>query len=133
MEPRALTRLQAAARGASTRAAVIAATRSDFLALCERLDAGAPAGLATRPRWPSATLCAPRFAAAAAPAPRPPPHAPTPPKPRRSPDRRSRSPPPPPPSPPSPTADVRRELDWARAALRSRLAYLERDPFNLGS
>ena len=123
MEPRALTRLQAAARGASTRAAVIAATRSDFLALCERLDAGAPAGLATRPRWPSATLCAPRFAAA--PAPRPPPHASTPPKPRRSPDRRSRS--------PSPTADVRRELDWARAALRSRLAYLERDPFNLGS
>ena len=120
-----VTRIQAVCRGVATRAAVVAAVRADYLELCERLNAGAPSSLGTRPRWASPHLCAPRFVAAPPPAPAPAPRpAPTPPKPRKSPGSPS--------PPPSPTAaDVQRELDWARAALRSRLAYLERDPFQL--
>lgn len=117
----AATRLQALCRGVAVRAVVVTSVRSEFQQLCDRLNAGAPAALIARPLWTSDLLCAPRFAA---PIPR---STPTPPKPRSSPG-----------TPRSPTsssssmADVQRELDWAKAALRSRIEYLERDPFQIG-
>ena len=191
MAVQGVTRLQAKIRSKNERDNIIAGARDDFLAICRRLDEGAPPEIAARPRWPGPGLCAPTFeplvppqqimwspppspdrplAAPRSPArpprlptppasparmmPTPPasparPRLPTPPaSPARPPHYVSspespasslepprRAPPPLPPlSPQSPSEqleaavsedELRRELAWATAALRSRLDYLE--------
>ena len=168
MAVQGVTRLQAKIRSKKQREDVINGARDDFLAICRRLDEGAPPEIAARPRWPGPGLCAPTFAPlvppqqiAWSPPPSPdrplaaprsparPPRLPTPPaSPARPPHYVSspespasslepprRAPPPLPPlSPQSPSEqleaavsedELRRELAWATAALRSRLDYLE--------
>ena len=181
MAVQGVTRLQAKIRSKQQRQDLIAGARDDFLAICRRLDEGAPPEIAARPRWPGPGLCAPTFAPlvppqqiAWSPPPSPdrplaaprsparPPRLPTPPasparmmptppaSPARPPHYVSspespassleaaparRAPPPLPPlSPQSPSEqleaavsedELRRELAWATAALRSRLDYLE--------
>ena len=192
MAVQGVTRLQAKIRSKQQREDIIAGARDDFLAICRRLDEGAPPEIAARPRWPGPGLCAPTFAPlvppqhiAWSPPPSPdrplaaprsparPPRLPTPPAsparmmptPPASPARPPRLPTPPasparpphyvsspespasslepprrapPPLPPlspqSPSEqleaavsedELRRELAWATAALRSRLDYLE--------
>ena len=168
MAVQGVTRLQAKIRSKQSRQDLIAGARDDFLAICRRLDEGAPPEIAARPRWPAPGLCAPTFEPLVPPQPiawspppspdRPlaaprsparPPRLPTPPaSPARPPHYVSspespasslepprRAPPPLPPlSPQSPSEqleaavsedELRRELAWATAALRSRLDYLE--------
>ena len=182
MAMQGVTRLQAKIRSKQQRNELIAGARDDFLAICRRLDEGAPPEIAARPRWPGPGLCAPTFAPlvppqhiAWSPPPSPdrplaaprsparPPRLPTPPasparmmptppaSPARPPHYVSspespassldaaparRAPPPLPPlSPPASPSEqleaavsedeLRRELAWATAALRSRLDYLE--------
>ena len=169
MAVQGVTRLQAKIRSKQQRQDLIAGARDDFLAICRRLDEGAPPEIAARPRWPGPGLCAPTFAPlvppqqiAWSPPPSPdrplaaprsparPPRLPTPPaSPARPPHYVSspespassleparRAPPPLPPlSPPASPSEqleaavsedeLRRELAWATAALRSRLDYLE--------
>jgi len=179
MAVQGVTRLQAKIRSKQSREELINGARDDFLAICRRLDEGAPPEIAARPRWPGPGLCAPTFEPlvppqqiAWSPPPSPdrplaaprspvrPPRLPTPPasparlmptppaSPARPPHYVSspespasslepprRAPPPLPPlSPQSPSEqleaavsedELRRELAWATAALRSRLDYLE--------
>ena len=185
MAVQGVTRLQAKVRSKQQREDLIAGARDDFLAICRRLDEGAPPEIAARPRWPGPGLCAPTFEPlvppqqiAWSPPPSPdrplaaprsparPPRLPTPPaspartmptppaSPARPPHYVSspespasslepprRAPPPLPPlSPQSPSEqleaavsedELRRELAWATAALRSRLDYLEGGPGNI--
>ena len=62
MAVQGVTRLQAKIRSKQQRAELIAGARDDFLAICRRLDEGAPPEIAARPRWPGPGLCAPTFA-----------------------------------------------------------------------
>ena len=128
-ETSAAVHIQTRCRGAAVRS-LFAAVRIDFGAVCDRLSAGAPPALVARPRWASARhLCAPRFAPAPAPARAVPPIpavVPPPPKPPSTPPRASPSSSAATPPPPTSREEVQRELDWARAALRSRLDYLSR-------
>ena len=155
MAVQGVTRLQAKVRSKQQREDLIAGARDDFLAICRRLDEGAPPEIAARPRWPGPGLCAPTFeplvpptqiawspppspdrplAAPRSPA-RPPHYVSSPESPASSLEPPRRAPPPLPPlSPQSPSEqleaavsedELRRELAWATAALRSRLDYLE--------
>ena len=62
MAVQGVTRLQAKIRSKQQRQDLIAGARDDFLAICRRLDEGAPPEIAARPRWPGPGLCAPTFA-----------------------------------------------------------------------
>ena len=52
MAVQGVTRLQAKIRSKQQRNELIAGARDDFLAICRRLDEGAPPEIAARPRWP---------------------------------------------------------------------------------
>mmetsp|Transcript_30711 Transcript_30711/g.103480 ORF Transcript_30711/g.103480 Transcript_30711/m.103480 type:complete len:131 (+) Transcript_30711:62-454(+) len=116
------TRLQSFARGRAVRRALVYGVRADFVAICATLDGASPeAERGAKPKYARNWLCRPQFTPPARRDGKLSAGALSPPRPTR---RQSESPNTSPQSPP-PAVGFAQELEWARAALKSRVDYLE--------